>query len=295
MALHFVSPQLATHSSRFPTGADWIYERKYDGYRLQAIVEGSHVRLLTRSGLDWSPRFPAIVRELQALGADAILDGEVCVLGADDVTDLAALASGIHHNASVVYFVFDIMHARGLDLTDMHLAERYRVLEDVLGQSSIDDQLIRRVPHVPSHDGRALFETMRRRGHEGVVAKRLDGPYATDRRSPAWLKIKCRKVGHFVVTGWVADHDRQIIKSLRLAARENGVWEPRGHVGTGFSDKVRRSLYERWVSLGSDRRTSRPTDFPDNPSHVSATARVEYLEVTKSGRLREPVLFDMSD
>jgi ATP-dependent DNA ligase len=184
----FYEFSLPTKGDTVPTGPDWIHEIKYDGYRLLVIRDGARVRLLSRSGLDWTKRFPWIAEAaLQNRQTRFVIDGEAVVLGVDGISDFDALHSG-EHNHEVQLYAFDILALDGEDLRDMPLSMR---------KANLARLLVRRpngifvAPFEQGEIGPDLFRAACNMGLEGMVSKRSDRPYRAG-RSRDWLKVRNR-------------------------------------------------------------------------------------------------------
>jgi bifunctional non-homologous end joining protein LigD len=229
---------------KVPEGDAWLHEIKLDGYRTAARIEGGKVRLLTRTGLDWTARFRPIAAALASLPVKtAYLDGEIAVLGPDGVTSFAALQDALSkgHSADLVYFAFDLLHLDGLDLTPLPLIERKAALKKLLGRRR-GAGLIRYSDHVQGQGGRFYAHACKLR-LEGIVSKLAKSPYRP-RRTTEWLKVKCLLRQEMVIGGWQdSDKEGRSLKSLLLGYYDRtGRLVFAGKVGTGFSLKLGREL-----------------------------------------------------
>nr|WP_246312291.1 DNA ligase D [Aquabacterium terrae] len=238
-----LSPQLALASTRLPVGGDWRAETKYDGYRLLAhIDENGAVRLLTRSGQDWTARLGRLAQTVGALAPHGSwLDGEIVVPGDGGHADFDRLQEAIdclhgrpgEHSDPIVYWLFDAPWLDGADLRALPLRERRARLQGLLDASSGDSRV-----RFSADLGKDLPSALRRacaEGLEGVIAKRQDAPYV-GRRSDSWLKLKCLLRQEFVIGGFTDRADSaQAIGSLLLGHYdEHGRLLQAGRVGTGF-------------------------------------------------------------
>jgi ATP-dependent DNA ligase len=196
----FVKPQFALLRGEAPAGEGWVHEIKLDGYRIHARIDGREVRLLTRTGLDWTDRYGATAAALGRLKArQAYLDGELCAVGADGLTSFAAMQAATDHLASddLVYFAFDLMHLDGENLARAPLLERKERLAHLLDGASAGLRFSQHFPG-PGPEVRAAACQI---GAEGVVSKRIDQPYAPGNRG-IWVKSKCLNRQEFVIVGW---------------------------------------------------------------------------------------------
>jgi bifunctional non-homologous end joining protein LigD len=185
----FYEFSLPTKGDTVPTGPDWIHEIKYDGYRLLVIRDGARVRLLSRSGLDWTKRFPWIAEAaLQNRQTRFVIDGEAVVLGVDGICDFDSLHTG-EHNHEVQLYAFDILALDGEDLRDMPLSMRKANLARLLARRP-DGIFI--APFEQGEIGPDLFRAACNIGLEGIVSKRSDRPYRAG-RSRDWVKVRNRR------------------------------------------------------------------------------------------------------
>jgi len=274
----FVPPELATLVDKAPEGEGWLHEIKLDGYRTAARIESGKVRLLTRTGLDWTARFRPNATALASLPVKtAYLDGEVAVLGPDGVTSFAALQDALSKGraADLVYFAFDLLHLDGFDLTPLPLIERKAALKKLLGRRPGGGP-IRYSDHVQGQ-GRAFYAHACKLGLEGIVSKLARSPYRA-RRTSEWLKVKCLLRQEMVIAGWQeSDKQGRSLKSLLLGYYDRtGRLVFAGKVGTGFSLKLGRELVERMRKI-------------ERPGPSFALVPREYL---RGSRWAEPRLVD---
>src|SRR5437868_525970 len=172
----WIKPQLTRLVDQAPDGPDWLHEIKFDGYRMHARLDRGDVRLLTRTGLDWTKKYPRIADALRCLPvSQTYLDGELCGLRPDGTTsfNMIQAASDSGNADALVFFLFDVLHLDGTDLMDRPLVERKKRLADLLNGAELP--LLCTDHHVGQ--GPAFYEQVCKRGLEGVVSKRADAPY----------------------------------------------------------------------------------------------------------------------
>ncbi|MER9298468.1 DNA ligase D [Mesorhizobium sp. M0621] len=249
--LDFIEPQLATLERDAPPGKDWLHEVKFDGYRMQAQIAGADVRLLTRTGLDWTEKFGGeIIAELAGLKcSDAIIDGEIVVLADSGVSSFALLQADLSAKRTdrFLYYVFDVMRLDGEDLRAEPLVERKQALRDLLGKQR-EDAAVRFSDHF-AEPGNIMLEHVCRMGLEGVVSKRADAPYRSG-RGPTWVKSKCTERQEFVIGGYLpSDKTGRGLRSILVGFHEGGKLHYAGRVGTGFSGKVATDLKKKLDAL----------------------------------------------
>lgn len=243
----FVRPCLATSVDEAPNGDGWVHEIKLDGYRLQARIDNGGVRLLTRTGLDWTPRFGSVARALKSLRVgSALLDGEVVVEDAEGKSSFAELVTSLKsgHSEDMVYFAFDLLHLDGFDLTGVRLLDRKALLWTLL-QVQSKNGAIRCSEHLVGRGAQIMVEA-RKLGLEGIISKRGEAPYRSGRRDD-WLKTKVIQTDEFVVGGYLdSTVNQRALGALVVGFYERGQFIYAGRVGTGFD---RRSAHEMWTQL----------------------------------------------
>ncbi|AKU90261.1 DNA ligase D [Vulgatibacter incomptus] len=265
-------------------GQGWV-ELKYDGYRALAAIQGGQAALVSRNGLDFTQRFPAIVRALEGLGAaSTIIDGEICVLDPDGVPRFELLQRG--DGEDVVFFAFDLLQQDSADLRGLPLEERWDRLARVIGEGSSALRLAERLDGPPED---ALSEA-ERRGFEGIVIKRHGSPYRA-RHPGAWRKRKAVAAQELAIVGFErTSTGGDAIGSLLLAVAMDDRFRYAGKVGTGFTAADREALFRRLSE--SVVRRSPVVDPPRLRGAVwvrpELVAEVRFTEWTSEGRLRQP-------
>ncbi len=239
----WIEPQLALAAKAPPAGPGWAHEIKYDGYRLHARIAGGAARLLTRTGLDWTDRYPATAAALAALPlASAYIDGELCALRADGTSSFAELqaASDSRRTGHLIYIAFDLLYLDGRALARLPLGARKERLAALLAAAPPG---LRYGEHLVV-EGAEFFAAARRLGCEGVVSKRLEAPYAPGNRG-LWRKAKCYQTDEFVIVGFSEpEGSRAYFGALLLGYyTEEGRLLYAGRAGAGFSDRELRRLY----------------------------------------------------
>lgn len=230
----FVPPMLCSVLQQPPEGDLWRYEIKYDGYRLQACVNGATVRLYTREGLDWTKRFPTIAKALAALDLPrCALDGEAVIFNEGGISDFAKLVGSLENDKAGIDFVaFDCLSVGKKDLRARPLSERRLALEQVL--AGADGFRVRVAPAMEG-DGAAVFKAAVEGGAEGIIAKRITSTYQS-RRTPEWAKIKGDVRTDVVVVGYMPSQKRPFSSLVVAVERDDGLHFV-GGVGTGYSQE----------------------------------------------------------
>jgi bifunctional non-homologous end joining protein LigD len=252
---NFIGPQLARASTAPPSGDGWIHELKLDGYRIQIQIRPSassgkkRVSLLTRKGLDWTHRMPALARAAEQLPCEsAVLDGEVVVLDQKGATSFADLQAAFQEGAKVrlTYFAFDLLHLDGHNLRNLPLLERKELLEKLLAAQ--DDEPLRFSEHFEA-EGKKVFTEACNLGAEGIVSKLASAPYSSTRGN-SWIKSKCFQEQEFVIGGFTDPSNGSTgIGALIIGYYENGKLLYAGRSGTGFTHKTQQTLHKQLSKL----------------------------------------------
>jgi bifunctional non-homologous end joining protein LigD len=245
----FIEPALATLKPSAPTGAKWVHEIKFDGYRMQAHVRDGSTALLTRRGYDWTDRFGKnIAAALGSLGArQMIIDGEVIVEGPSGASDFSLLQAelGAGRSSRLVFYAFDLLYLEGKDLRPAPLIDRKAALKVLL--QGAPDAL--RYSDYFEDNGEIVLRHACRLSLEGVVSKDRNAPYRSG-RGKEWIKSKCSERQEFVVAGYVpSSTSKSAIGSLVLGYFERGKLVHAGRVGTGFTQQVAADLFKRLAKL----------------------------------------------
>jgi len=293
----FVNPSLAMSVTAPPKGQGWIHEIKFDGYRMQARIEGGEVQLLTRKGLDWTHRFPPIVRRLKELPVGAaLIDGEIIVQDASGHSSFSGLQddlkAGRHDRMS--YCMFDLLHCNGVDLRGATLEERKRVLQEIIAAAPASFAL-RFSDHIGEETSRNILSEACRLGLEGIVSKRADLPYVSG-RGDHWQKSKCSLRQEFIIVGFVrSEAQPRAVGSLVLGYLENGKLVHAGRAGTGLNAKEAASLAERLEGLRAEMPAFSNTVPPASRKGVvwvkpTLAAEIEYRGWSSQGLLRQAAI-----
>lgn len=236
----FVKPQLCETAAQPPGSDGWAFELKYDGYRLLIAIGAEGARIYTRSGLDWTARFPALARAAVALPcANALLDGEAVVLDARGLSDFAALVAALEAGDAthIDFLAFDLLILDEEDLRERPLRARKALLKKLLARA---DGAIRYADFIEG-DGAVVFEEATRAGAEGVIAKRADAPYRSGRSSD-WLKVKSDFREDVEIIGYMPSLKGESFASLLAAKETPDGFRYVGRVGTGYDANARRNL-----------------------------------------------------
>lgn len=280
----FIPPQLASLQTKPPSGERWLHEIKYDGYRIQIHLNKGRVTSYTRKGLDWTKRFSAIAAAFDISVERAIFDGEVVVIkdGRTNFSELqAALAAG--RREALTFLVFDLLYLEGFDLRDALLIERKRVLKELFDETGLSAPVLY-ADHLEG-DGARLFEHASKLNFEGIISKKADAPYRSE-RGDAWVKVKCVQRATFPVVGFVKDPTG--VAALHLAKKVGRDLIYVGKVGTGWSRTVSSRIRKQLDTVVSAKsKLTKPIRALKatwvEPKFV---AEVEYRDITADGLLR---------
>ncbi|MCR6546040.1 DNA ligase D [Dehalobacterium formicoaceticum] len=242
--------QLAKLVNKVPAdGEDWLYEMKYDGYRILAFVEGNSVRLITRNGHDYTRRFSDVASALIdfAAGRAMILDGEMTVTDPEGKTNFQALQNYLKNSEeqNLTYIVFDLLALDGADLRGRPLTERKEILEALMKDAPKNLYYSR---HVIGKGKESLLAACEA-GMEGIIGKKVDSRYS-GRRNGDWIKLKCDQRQEFVIGGYtLTDKKTGGISALLLGVFEGAELIYCGRAGTGFSERTRGILEREFKGL----------------------------------------------
>jgi bifunctional non-homologous end joining protein LigD len=264
----FLAPQLATMAEVPPASEGWLHELKLDGYRMQARKSGKQVKVLTRTGLDWTARVRPVANEIAKLGVDtATLDGEVVVVAPNGTTSFADLQASMQEGAKheLTYFAFDLLHVDGRSTRELALKKRKELLSEVL--AGADEERLRLSEHIETGGAELLREACKLQA-EGIVSKRSAGKYVAG-RSGDWLKMKCLHEQEFVVGGYTLPMNGiRGVGALLLGYYRDGKLVYAGRTGTGFTQKTHRMLRDSLEELEQE-----ATPFEALPADAKKGAR----------------------
>ena len=266
----------------------WVFEDKFDGFRMVAVIKDGSVTLYSRNGKIISHSYAEVARAVERFKVDAVLDGELVALDPHGFSRFQLLQNARRHEAKLLYCVFDMMFCDGEDLRGLALLERKKRLRSVLPRHHLLSFSQQR-----KELGRKFFAEAEKRGLEGIMAKRADSRYRSGERTGDWLKIKTAKRQEVVIAGFTAPRrSRPYFGALVLAVRDGRAWRYIGHVGAGFSHAALEELHGRLVPLQTAK-----SPFPGRVKDEAVTtfvrpklvAEVKFTEWTSAGEMRHPV------
>src|SRR4051812_35844855 len=240
-----LQPMLATLTDAPFDDTGWVFEDKYDGFRMIAEIRRGKVALYSRNGKIISHSYIEVAKALEGVKGEAVIDGELVALDKAGVSHFQLLQNALRHEAKLQYCAFDLMFQDGEDLRGLPLLARKKRLKSILPRH----RLIAFSPHRKTA-GTRFFEEAEDRGLEGIMAKRADSTYMSGARSDNWLKIKTSKRQEVVIAGFTAPRrTRPRFGALTLALREGKGWRYIGHVGAGFSHETLDELHGKLIRL----------------------------------------------
>ncbi|WP_037075620.1 non-homologous end-joining DNA ligase [Rhizobium mesoamericanum] len=287
-----IEPCLALLKPRPPIGPDWLYEIKWDGYRIAVHLNNGNVRILTRGGHDWTHRFPAIEADAKRLGVgSAILDGEAVVLDEQGRPNFAQLQQSLGgrggklNSGASIMFAFDLLYFDGHDIRSLELTARRYFLQSLLKNEHGAVRLSEEI----EGDGREIYAAACEHGLKGIIAKYKDSPYRSGRLGE-WVKVKCVQSDSFMIVGYEPSSvARGGIGSLLLATRKGNDWVYVGSVGTGFNERSAEDLRRKLDRLT---RKTPPVKYAGRRKNLvwvqpTLVAEIEYRAWTHDGKLRQ--------
>jgi DNA ligase D-like protein (predicted ligase) len=274
----FIPPQLSQPVEKPPSGSQWVHEIKLDGFRMAARIDNGRVQLLTRTGLDWTNKYPSVIAALANMRVkSAYIDGELCGVdeaGLPNFAQTQAATDG-ERGVHLVYYAFDLLHVDDRDVSTLQLIERKALLEPL-----VKDKLGLQFNGHEAGDGELILKHAGQLGFEGVVSKTIDAPYAPGNRG-LWRKAKALNRQEFVVVGWSdPEGARPHLGALLLGYyTDDGTLIYAGRVGAGMSVKVLADLRRRLDPLA--RKTSPLSAPPPRSTRYGSAlvlSRIHWVE-----------------
>lgn len=294
-----VQPMLATLIDKAFDKEGWTYEVKWDGYRAVGFMNGKVTELKSRNDKSFNIKYYPIYDALKAWGINAIVDGEIVVVGSKGNANFNALQNWRSEaDGELLYYLFDILWYDGYDVKGLALTDRKELLSSIIPE----DPIIRLSNNFDT-SGIEFLEMARKMGLEGIMAKKKESIYYTGIRTKEWLKIKANKRQEVVIGGYTLNEgSNKSFSSLLVGVYENGRFIYTGKIGTGFDEKTQKALMAQFKPLIIDDSpfetkpdVNQPSRFRPNPPHATATwlkpeliCEVSYTEMTPDGIMRHP-------
>jgi bifunctional non-homologous end joining protein LigD len=286
-----LSPMLCTLTKDVVADTDYLYEIKWDGYRIISYVKNGKIRMDSRSALDYTKKYPPVARALKSLGHDAVLDGEVVVFNSTGRPDFDALQTYNGHETPINYCVFDLLWLDGYNLMGLPLVDRKKILEELIE----GNEMLRF--SVSFDNGEDLYQHALELDLEGIVAKRKDSIYQPGARNDNWLKTPTRKRQEFVIGGWAESDKARSFRSLLFGAyNAQGDFEWIGRSGGGYKEKDMSGILTQLKKLEITESPfiNKVLDTKGAKLHwirPELVANFEFATWTKTGRIRKPATF----
>ena len=287
-------PMLATLVEEPFDDKAWVFETKWDGFRLITEKRRQTVTLWSRNGIDVTTRYAVLLLPLQKIEGSCVIDGELCALDANGRSRFQLLQNALNKKAKLLYVVFDALFVDGKDIREKPLLERKKILKALLPR----DPLLHYSEHVAEF-GKREFAKAQRSHEEGVIAKCAAGLYYSGKRTREWLKFKAVHEQEVVIVGYTEPRrSRKYFGSLVLAVRDKATkrWVYAGHVGTGFDQTTLKSLYGTMEPL---RTGKKPFDQKVKGENVTTwlsptlVGEVKFTEWTSEGEMRHPAFLGL--
>jgi bifunctional non-homologous end joining protein LigD len=282
-------PQLATLADEPFDNQDWLFEVKFDGYRALANINQNKVELVSRNGLSFNHKYKEIVKTLEAIDTDIILDGEVVVEDSKGKSNFQWLQN-IEDNVkrgTLKFYVFDILYFQGYDLRQLDLIQRKKILKAVLPE-------LNNIVYSEHTIGEGIkaFESAEKKGGEGIIAKKISSRYFTNKRTKDWLKIKTEQQQEMVIGGFTEPSGSRVgIGALLCGYYDGKELKYSGKVGSGYTEAILRDLRKKLDKL--ERKTC-PFSVAPKEKNVhwvkpELVAQIKFSELTETGSMRHPV------
>ncbi|QQX75491.1 MULTISPECIES: DNA ligase D [Aequorivita] len=287
----YIEPMLASTGKKIFKDPDWVFELKWDGYRVLANIQDGHVELYSRNGISYNKKFASIKKELENVSNDCILDGEVVLVnkkGNSDFQKLQNYDAGTSGD-QLKYYVFDLLHLNGHDTLGLSLLERKSLLPEIL--KDLDNVVY--CDHIKAM-GPTLYKRAIDAGMEGVIAKKADSTYTPGYRTSNWLKIKSTNTEEAIICGYTDSvTGGALFGSLILGMFHGKKLIYVGNCGTGYSNAEQKEILEKLKAIETDTNPfeKKITLKGRNPHWVTPQliCEVKFSEWTKNGIMRHPV------
>lgn len=294
-----LTPMLATLVDKPFDEPGWVYEVKWDGYRALAFMNKGKVELKSRNDKSFNEKFYPIYEHIKAWNINAIVDGEIVVIGENGISHFGDLQNWRSEaDGELVYYVFDLLWLDGKDITMLPLLERREILKQIIPD---DDRI--RLSEIFTQSGTDFYNAARQNGLEGIIAKKAGSDYLPGLRTNYWLKIKANKRQEMVIGGYTINDDTsKPFSALLVGVFENGELIYTGKIGTGFSIKTQQEMLKLFkplettkIPFAEEPDVNKPSRFRAKPPHAKAVwlkpqlvCEVSFAEMTSDGVMRHP-------
>jgi DNA ligase D-like protein (predicted ligase) len=304
--LDFVSPMLARPVNKLPSGAEWRYELKLDGYRALVLKSRDVITIFSRRGNNLTNHYPTIARACSFLPEGTMVDGELVVLDEGGKPSFSALQKSRFTPDALHFYVFDLLAYKGKDLRKLPLAERRSLLEGYALKGMRDPV---RVSSVFNASPKKLVTAAKESGLEGIVAKRSDSRYESGERSGSWVKYKTNEGQELVIGGYKPDTNG--FEYLLVGYYEGRALIFIAKIRNGFTPALRREVAQHFAGLRTSQCPFANLPEPANARRGEAitaevmkniqwlrpklVAQIEFTEWTKGNHLRHSRFVGLRD
>ncbi|MEP6465716.1 MAG: DNA ligase D [Parafilimonas sp.] len=294
-----ISPMLATLVDKPFDQEGWLYEVKWDGYRVITYLKNGEVQMRSRNNKSFNEKFYAVHNALMEWKINAVVDGEIMVINNKGISNFGNLQNWRSEaDGDLVFYLFDVLWLEGYNVMELPLTQRKEILKSIAPDSDII-----RISESFNTGATEFFEVAKKLNLEGIIAKKADSTYITDRRSKDWLKIKTGKRQEVIIGGFTNNEgSNKAFSALLVGVNKNGKLHYTGKIGTGFSQKLQKEMMQQFKPLITNKipfdfepDVNKPSRFRPNPPHATATwlqpklvCEVAYAELTSDGVMRHP-------
>ena len=290
-----VVPMLATLIDEPFDNKDWIFEIKWDGYRAVAYCNGKQVELVSRNLKSFTQKYAPVAKALADAKLEAVLDGEIVAVNEEGLADFQALQNWQNTPVRLQYFIFDILWLNGLDLTNVPLIQRKKILQEIL---PINHEVIKYSDHVVGK-GKDFFKVAVKQGLEGIMAKRADSIYQPGSRTPDWTKIKVALRQEVIIAGYTEPRrSRKFFGSMLLGVYDKNELVCIGHTGSGFNTKTLEQIYKKLQPLKIPQSpfvNAPRTNMPPTWVKPQLVCEIKFTEWTADRHARHAIFMGLRD
>ena len=288
-----VIPMLATLVDEPFDNENWLFEIKWDGYRAVAYCNGKNVELISRNLTSFTEKYSPVTDALKQLKLNAVLDGEIVAVDEKGLAVFQSLQNWQNTPVRLQYFIFDILWLDGYDITHLPLIERKRILGEIIPE---DDEVLKYSDHVVGK-GKDFFQIAVKQGLEGIMAKKADSIYQTDKRTENWVKVKVNLRQEVIIAGYTQPRNtRKYFGSLLLGLYDGDELIYVGHTGSGFNTKSLEQIYKKLQPLVTDTcpfEKCPKGNMPVTWVKPRLVCEIKFAEWTKNRIARQPIFMGM--
>lgn len=291
----FIKPMLSSLVEDPFDNSKWLFEIKWDGYRVLAVKNADVINLYSRNKKNFNQQFLEIYQAISKLRGDFILDGEVIAIDDKGNSNFQLLQNYLNNKeGTLLYYVFDIIFLNDYDLSKVKLLDRKKILQKIIEEAVLKNI---RISEFVLEKGTQLFKLVADHGGEGIIGKRIDSIYQENVRSKEWVKIRSMLTQEVVIGGFTQPRGgRKKFGALVVGIFEKGKLQYAGHVGGGFSDKILSLAAEKMFPLVTEKspfENPSKTNMPVTWIKPELVCNVRFTEWTKDGSMRHPIFLGM--